>query len=99
MARPIDRAVALDLQRQKKIKHHSLVNWNGTRYVIWKDEHGPIYSTPAHGSERKAAVEDTIYIGDVYDTITWRVMNRAERDRHCECVTPMVRPSLSARWL
>jgi hypothetical protein len=76
MARPITRELAYKLQRQKKINYHSLVDWNGKKYVIWKDKDGPVYSTLATRRDAsRAAQENMTYIGDVYDTITWKVMN------------------------
>ena len=77
MARPIAPSEAHRLQRQKKLKYHSIVEWNDVKYTIWQDWRGPIYSTPATQHEMRAAgVNDTIVMHPNYDTITYNVMHR-----------------------
>ena len=101
MPRPIDRATALKLKNQKKLKYHSLVDWNGKKYVIWADGKGPIYSTVAKPGEYSVAAlqqEGTIYIGDVYDTITHRVMESRRREPSNPMSRGMFTNQLVARW-
>ena len=75
MARPIAPDEAHSLARRKKLKYHSIVEWNGVKYTIWQDWRGPIYSTPATPHEMRAAgVRDTIVMHPNYDTITYRIM-------------------------
>jgi len=81
MARPIDFNLAHQLAKQKKLKFHSIVEWEGQQYTIWRDNEGPIYSTKAtQGELRLAGARDTVVLHPKYDTITYKVMNRISHD-------------------
>jgi hypothetical protein len=75
MPRPISRSVARRLQAQGKIKYHCIVDWNNVKHTIWRDDDGPIYSTPATDAElRDAGIRDTIVMHPLFDTITYKIM-------------------------
>ena len=82
MARPISLSQCRRLQAQKAIKYHCIVIKDEQPYTIWRDEIGPIYSTPATDKELKdAGIRDTVYMEPGYDTVTHRMMARDPNDR------------------
>lgn len=77
MPRPISRSVASRLQAQGRIKYHCIADWNNVKYTIWRDDDGPIYSTPATDKELQVVgARDTIVMHPLYDTITHRIMQQ-----------------------
>ena len=75
MARPVDRDWAWQQAREGQLKIHCGTKWNDQWYIIWKDDFGPVWSSPADEHwMRKMGCKDWIHLG-AHDTITERVMN------------------------